>query len=141
MVGLLDAISISAYFPVAEKRRYSTADLVEGWRDWAGTDWVARVDAVRRRFGLPVIFGEIGYRTITGGAVAPWAVERRDRFSAQAQARAYEAALRVWYRVPWLRGLYWWYVTPRAKSGEPGADHVPAAPARRVLRRWYRSAR
>lgn len=144
----LDAISVSAYYPLTQQPDPTVDDLVAGWREYVHVDgvvrrWFDELDFVRRRTGRPVVFGEIGYRTVRGTARAPWDTSAGDGASTQAQADAYEAAFRVWYRVPWFRGFAWWYVAPQDAlvRGLPGADHRPAAPARAVLRRWYRSPR
>jgi hypothetical protein len=89
------------------------------------------------------MFGEIGYRSIEGAAFEPWDIERQASSSPEAQRRAYEAALRVWFRLPWFRGMHWWYVPAQngLVSGQPGADHRPLGPALRTLGRWYRKRR
>jgi hypothetical protein len=130
----LDAISISGYYPLTDKPDYTVQDLKTGWRAP-----MARIRRLQRKYRLPVMFGEIGYRSIRGAAVAPWDISARPAASTRAQAIAYEAALATWWDVPWMRGLFWWYVPPNRShlEGLEGADHQPAAPAMTILRRWY----
>jgi hypothetical protein len=133
----LDAVSISAYYPVASAPGESVPQLEHGWRRWLDA-----VQAIHKQSGRPVMFGEIGYRTVTTAAVAPWSIDPAP-FSATAQRNAYEAALRVWFRVPWFAGLHWWYMPPQRAllAGKLGADHAPRSAALRVISRWYRERR
>lgn len=140
----LDAISISAYYPLTVKVDYTTADLVRGWRAYQtpehpAIDWFKRIEALHARYARPVIFGEIGYRTIVGAATKPWDTALPGARQLQAQKRAYAAAFRVWYRVPWFRGFHWWYVPPQQSLvvGFPGADHRIAKPTLRLIGSWY----
>lgn len=142
----VDVASISAYFPLTDKDGYSTADLVAGWRGsfYGGRtrNWFEEISEFQRGIKRPVMFGEIGYRSIAGSAKAPYDIALAGSYSPTAQAQAYEAAFRVWYRVPWFKGFHWWYVptfprTGGSGSGLSGADHSPEAAARGVIRRWY----
>ncbi len=146
--GALDMISISAYFPLDRSPLPRVGDLVAGWRQYRGQgsrvmDWVDRVRQLHERYRKQVIFGEIGYRAISTAAAEPWNIGASGAPSTRTQANAYEAAFRVWYRVPWFRGFNWWYVPPQPAlvKGLQGSDHRPSAAALRVLRRWHRRSR
>lgn len=140
----LDAVSISAYFPLSNDPLPTTASLVAGWSDYvdpAGqqSHWLASVQAIAAATSRPVIFSEIGYRPIVAGAATPW-----DPFSPAArapavQANAYAAAFQVFYRLPWFRGFAWWFMYPQHAllAGKPGADYAPTAGALAVLAHWY----
>jgi hypothetical protein len=139
----LDAISISAYYPLAAAQGSDVNALVAGWSDVIDKfhkefHWYATIDSLRKRWKRPVMFGEIAYRPVPDAAVAPWDVTLTGT-DKKIQATAYEAAFRVWYRVPWFRGMSWWYVAPDPKlvAGLSGADHQPGAAALRVMARWY----
>lgn len=140
----VDIIDISAYYPLAPRgltvsygNRLSMGQLAAGWQRP-----MAELDALRRRFGKAVMFGEIGYRATLESAFAPWETRTPGRPSGEAQADAYEAAFRAWYHVRWFRGFHWWRVPadPLQIGRTSGSDHQPRARARSVVRRWYRSA-
>lgn len=140
----VDVIDISGYYPLAPTglavsygNPLSVEQLTTGWQRP-----LAAVDALRRRFGKPVMFGEIGYRATLESAFAPWDTRTRGRPSGEAQADAYEAAFRAWYGVSWFRGFHWWRVPsdPTRIGRTLGSGHQPRARARSVLRRWYHSA-
>jgi hypothetical protein len=143
----LDAISISAYYPLSLESDPTVEDLAAGWRSYTNPygktiNWYEQVNRLRLQYQKPVVFGEIGYRAVQGTATKPWETGPLGAASSEAQARAYEAAFRVWYHVPWFRGFDWWYASPQNNlvSGLAGADHRPAQQALGVLRHWYRQA-
>lgn len=139
--SLLDAIDVSAYFPLADHPYPSVAELVQGWHQLGSKSWFDQVAAAHRRYGKPVFFGEIGYRTVAGAAMMPF--DKGDGPpSNSAQTRAYLAAFKVWYRVPWFRGFHWWYIPSKGSlEGLFGGDYVPTAGTERVLRSWYHKKR
>jgi len=135
----VDAISIAAYYPLASTYPYTVDQLVAGWY---GTDpqsigWYTQIEAAHNEFHRPVLFSEIGYRTVEGSAIRPWDIEYVAPFSQQAQIQAYEASFLVWYRVPWFRGFHWWYVPPRSLAGFAGADHRPTRATLTQIGTWY----
>lgn len=142
----LDAIDISAYFPLTAEDTYSVADLVNGWRTYSGPvgkhDWFAEIQAVHDTWHLPVIFGEIGYRPGAGSARAPWDSQTAETYDPAAQTIAYKAALTVWYHVPWFRGMNWWAMSVQPPS-PPHSDtnYEPVAGSMRALAAWYATAR
>lgn len=135
----VDAISIAAYHPLASTYPYTVDQLIAGWygTDPLSTGWFPQIEAVHDEFQRPVLFTEIGYRTVEGSAIRPWDIEYTAPFSEQAQIQGYEAALQVWYRVPWVRGFHWWYVPQHALTGLPGADHRPTQATLTLVGSWY----
>jgi hypothetical protein len=127
----VDVIGISAYYPLCAAPTRSVSTLVNGW---AGIK--PAITAVQRRFRRPVVFSEIGYRSLLATCRQPWDVVEQGLPDPRAQAAAYEAALRVWWNVPWWKGVHWWSVRPRFDDGLRGHDVTPQA--WNVLRRWYK---
>jgi hypothetical protein len=144
--NVLDAIDISAYFPLNYNNTYSVRGLMAGWRGGAGPNWFAQIKALHKKFRLPVFFGELGYRTVAGGAIRPWDTKLPGAYSEEAQRQAYQATFKTWFKVPWFRGFDWWYfpqnyfVNP-PRPGTKGGGHVPAPPAAKTIKRWYRKKR
>jgi hypothetical protein len=136
--GALDAISLSAYYPLSDLSDPSVSQLREGW---AG--WTSRIEGYQRTYDVPVMFGEIGYRPLSGTTAKPWDVDFTAERNAALQRRAYQAALAHWYRTPWFRGAFWWYASPRPAEllRHRGGDHQPMRGAMAVVRRWYGRAR
>ena len=60
----------------------------------------------------PVLFTEVGYRSIAGAAIAPWDWTVRQPLDMQEQADAYEALFRTFWDRPWFAGVYIWNWVP-----------------------------
>jgi len=93
----LDLVGINAYFPVCypvTPYEPSVMNLSEQWKD----DWIPAIEAFRDSLGLsdttkPVIFTEVGYRSITGCAAEPWNEAVSGPFDPTEQRNCYMAAL------------------------------------------------
>lgn len=120
----LDYIGLNNYYPLPDDLR--TEEVV------------AKVAAVQKRFGKPVIFPEAGYPSVEGSHREPWAEPRR-AVSLEAQSRCYEALYRAFYTQPWFQGMYWWKVGTNGFGGPEDGSHTPwRKPAMDTVKRWYR---
>lgn len=120
----VDYIGLNNYYPLPDDLK---TDAV-----------VARVEAVERRFGKPVIFAEAGFPSVEGANREPWAEPNR-ALSLDAQARCYEAVFRAFYGKPWFQGMYWWKVGTNGFGGVRDTSDTPwRKPAMDVVGRWYR---
>lgn len=134
----LDWIGVQAYFPLTEKTRPTVEELILGWRPH-----VEALERVSRRFGKPIVFTEVGYKSAPGAAIKPWewmdsSRIGRDEPDFQIQADAYEAFfLAVWDK-PWCAGAYFWKWFPKTSEGSLDLDFTPQGkPAAQVMARWY----
>ncbi len=135
------------------KSWYENPDRAEEQREL-----VAAFEEWQAEHGKPVIFAEIGYRSVDYAAFQPYTTQKSNRgkayneidgYNAEAQANAYEAAFQVWGDKPWLAGAFWWQFSPLAASArECGADFKPedateitytpcGKAADAVLYQWY----
>lgn len=126
----LDEIGIDAYMPL----RTSTLDPSVSALEAAWRPYVRDIAALHRRYGKPVVFTELGYQPRTGAALSPQAAT--GDASPRAQARAYEAAYRVWRHTPWFRGIYWWDWPADGRRAGPTEFTAAGAPAADVVRRF-----
>jgi hypothetical protein len=118
----LTYIGIDAYFPLVPRSRQfspTTKELVAAWGasyvSAVPRDWVSEVGRLQRAQRRPVLFTELGYGATACTAAMPYALvprcaqaRARTQPSERAQQNAYVAALRVWSRVPYIAGIYWW---------------------------------
>jgi hypothetical protein len=121
----LDAIGIDAYFPLSADPQASDRVLRDG-----AFGVVARVDALAKRFGKPVIFTELGYASRAAAWTTPWTEERGSPPDENAQTRSFDAMLRALRRSSSIRGfVIWKYETaPRA-----GNRYKPSPAAERLI--------
>ena len=120
----LDYIGLDNYYPLPDN--YSTAELI------------AKVEAVQRKFGKPVILTEAGFSAVENAHRAPWEDETDKPLSLDEQARCYEALLSAFYDKPWFHGVYWWKVGTNGYGGPDNNSMTPwGKPAMEVVKRWY----
>jgi hypothetical protein len=145
----LDYIGIDAYFPLVPKGHKAAptiADLVSAWHGSSVTggplNWVAEVAQLEHAEHRPVVFTELGYVATTCTAAAPYAVAplcpsapATPIAGQRAQQDAYVAALRVWSRVAFVRGIYWWD-WPTDGNEITDAYSPRGMPAERTLAEW-----
>lgn len=99
---------------------------------------VAKVEAVQKRFGKPVIFTEGGYSSYEGGHRKPWS-ENEGPLDLETQAAAYDSVLKAFWDKPWFYGAYWWKVGSNAFGGPLDRTHTPwGKPAMDIVAKWYR---
>ena len=135
----LDYIGVQAYFPLSDKPDATVDDLATAW-----APYVARIEAVQRRFARPVLLTEIGYKASARATHEPWTWTTDDAYDPDAQARAYEAAYRALWDRPWCAGFYWWKWFPAGHHEAHGRDRFftpQDKPAADVMTKWYAAER
>ena len=132
----LDFIGIHAYFPLTHRSDASVDELIKGWRPH-----VRLMDNLRATWDRPILFTEIGYRSIAGGAVEPWNFDVQAAVDVQEQADAYEAMFRVFWERDWFAGLFIWEWDADVRLGDDLSDdddYLPQTkPAQQVMSRWF----
>ena len=132
----LDYVGVNAFFPLSEEASPDLATLRAGARRVAD-----QVELVQRATQRPVIFTEVGYKSVRGATVKPWEWTRRfePAVDLELQSRAYQAVLEVLWERPWFYGMYWWKWHSDMNHGGPTAgDFTPRGkPAEQILSEWY----
>jgi hypothetical protein len=135
----LDVIGLDAYFALTRHWRPTVEQLVAAWHHNADrTDLVGAIRAFASSQGKPVIFSEIGYRSVTGANTQPWNYSLEGSYDAEEQANCYQAFFETWMpHASWMLGAFWW--NWQAIPGPPAlTDYTPQRkPAREVLSRCY----
>lgn len=140
----LDFIGVQAYFPLAHKDNPSLEELNRGW-----LPHLAAIEKVQKLYRKPVLFTEIGYRSIPGCAQKPWEwPEHNDQAvgetGLQTQANCYEAFFQTFWDREWFSGAYFWkwYPSSGNSSRSRDGDFTPQnKPAEAVMKKWYAQAR
>jgi hypothetical protein len=130
----LDYAGIDAYFELAVGLSPKLEDLLTAW-----PPWVEELEAFYDRVRKPILFTEVGCRSMAGASARPWDWATSGEVDLQEQARYYEAAFRTFWDRPWFYGFYWWAWGP--KLGGFGDDHAGysprSKPAEKILTEWY----
>jgi hypothetical protein len=149
----VDYIGIDAYDPLSDAHHPSVDELAAGWTTISSNPWVAarshfhspmeNYRAIWQRYHKPVIFTEVGYKSVAGAAGRPGDWKWDGAVDLEVQARAYEAFFRVWSReTAWVKGAFLWNWEPvvhpeRVAQGLKG--YTPQGkPAAQVITHWYR---
>lgn len=130
----LDAIGISAYFELSPNSG-SVQSIMDSWQ----TIDRDQIQPLQARWGKPVIFTEIGYRSVANAHTRPWDYEMGGGYDPTEQANSYEALLRYWDQRSYMTGIIiWdWSVDPNY-GGSGNTDYTPRnKPAEDTIKRWF----
>jgi hypothetical protein len=134
----LDAIGVQAYYPLAEIESPSQEDLKDAWAPHA-----AQLQSLSRKWGKPILFTEIGYKSTTDAAIEPWAWTPRPGEAVadpELQARLYEAFFQGPWTSEWSAGAFIWKWYAAGSSPRLALDFSPQGkPAEEILRQAYQA--
>jgi hypothetical protein len=130
----LDYIGVDAYWPIASTSDQPVSALVSAW---SSRGYIASLRHVSALNGKPVLFTEIGYRSVVGATIHPGIWDSVAAYDAQEQANAYEAAYEAFASQPWFAGLYWWSWPAALPANGWNGDYTPTfKPAESVMTSW-----
>jgi hypothetical protein len=132
--GDLDFIGVQAYYPLGAAERPSMPEIRAAWRPIVG-----ELASVSQRIGKPIVFTEIGYKSMAGMLRQPWEWSLRGEPDATLQCDAYRAMFESVWSQPWFGGTFIWKWHPYLRRPERAArDFTPQGkPALEVIRAWY----
>ena len=134
----VDVIGISAYYPCTTPDDNSLAQMNKVWMGIAES-----LGKVHEHYGKPVMFAEIGLRSVRGCAQYPWEFhyDPNEVSDEQEQADFYEAAMSATFDIPWFAGYFWWdwkaKLPPAEKAGENRDFTCYGKKAEQTLKKWY----
>ena len=130
----VDLIGQDAYPTLSTRLHPTVVQLETGW-----SSYYKPLLRLHRRYHKPVIFTEIGIRSITGAARAPWDWQVSGKIDLAGQSRWYQAALKTFSVRTWMTGLFLWQWDPDPTVGGPKDDgYTPhGKPAETVLKHWF----
>ncbi|MEM8486907.1 MAG: hypothetical protein AAF564_15245 [Bacteroidota bacterium] len=134
---MLDYIGIQAYFPVADVKNPSLQEIEMGWQPH-----VDRLSNLAEKYQKPVLFTEIGYRSIATGALTPWewssTTDFFRRVSHQTQAWSYQAFFNEVWHEPWFAGAHLWeWSANHRKDGRNTGFSMGGKPALNLVARGF----
>lgn len=135
----LDFIGVQAYFPIAGSDEPSLPELRRGWNDP-----MRSLEALSARSNKPILFTEVGYRSVSYAAREPWRWPSRDERAPpdfRMQSDLFTAFFESVWLQPWFAGAVIWkfYPADSRRARERDLDFSPQTkPAEEVIRRWFR---
>jgi len=130
----LDFIGVNAYYPLTQTTNPTLAQLKAAWGPHK-----ADLAAFSQAKGLPIVFTEVGYRSVDGTNMAPWEWINDGPLDLQEQADCYRALFEVFQSEPWMEGVFWWsWETDPNHGGPTDKSYSPHnKPAEEVLRYFF----
>lgn len=128
----LDYVGIDAYFDLDVSPEPTVEALRAAWQPW-----IRQLREFAAQVRKPVLFTEIGVRSVQGASRHPWDWAYQAPISMQEQANYYEAFFRVLWRQPWLAGIYLWAWVPGRAGPEDPSYTVSGKPAASIVQHWY----
>jgi hypothetical protein len=119
----LDYVGISAYYPVNGDRVNPTvAQVSSRWQEYDSSE----ISVLAQKFNKPVIFTEVGYRSMDGALEEPWNWARSDPYNGTVQAVGYEGLAAYWKDKPYFGGIQIWNWNTDPNAGGVGnTDFTP----------------
>ncbi len=133
---MLDYIGIQAYFPLSEGLNPTLEELEASW-----APFVSEIKTVSETFNKPVLFTEIGYRSLKGTSKTPWEwagiSHWFSRISKKEQYLCYEAFFNTVWNEPWFHGLHIWEWQGRMTDGDNTSFSVEYKPAMNLIAKRF----
>ncbi len=98
----LDFIGLNCYYPLSKNEEPTKAELKENFAKIK-----TKITKVYDKFEKPIVFTEIGFRSINKPWKNPHAVGD-DSFNAEHQELCYEVVFESIENEPWCEGILWW---------------------------------
>jgi len=129
----LDFIGLNCYYPLSKEDHPTDEAMSERF------DMVkAKIENVYERFEKPIVFTEIGFRSID----APWKnphAEADGSINEEMQARCYEIIFKGIENEPWCQGILWWkfpsYLEYRGENNNAFTPNNKLA--EETVRKWF----
>jgi hypothetical protein len=132
----LDYATLSVYFQISSGDN-SIQSLESSWDYWNKND----LQSFQQTVGKPLLFGEVGYRSVSGAHLEPWNWSRQAGVDLTEQANDYQALFEYWNAYSYMQGVYLWnWSTDPNAGGTNSGDYTPQGkPALQTMTRWFSS--
>ena len=131
----LDYIGISAYYNLDGDG--SVASLLS---DWSSIN-TSTIGPLSQQFGKPILFSEIGYRSVVNAHLEPWNSGMSGGYDAQEQVNDYTALFQYWNNYSYMQGFGIWYAVSNSDAGGNGdTDYlIQNKPVDQTMQQWLLS--
>lgn len=132
----LDYIGIEGYFEFPASS--TTVDsLKQGWQ----THDLKSVFPLYQKFHKPILFTEIGYRSLVNNQTDPWNWQRSGAPDQDIQANLCDAFFSYWNNKDYVQGVHWWHwLEDPNGGGAANTDYTPQnKKAQEVMTTWFKN--
>jgi hypothetical protein len=136
----LDYIGIQAYFPLSETDNPTLEQLENNWQKH-----IKSIELVSRKFNKPVLFTEIGYKSIQGTSKEPWEWNGikniYSKISKREQLMCYQAFFNTMWKEPWFHGIHIWEWQGHGVSDGNNTNFtIEGKPSQNLIAKYFKSA-
>ena len=129
----LDFIGLDCYYPLSKNDKADKAELKSNFENVK-----KRIEKVYTKFKKPIVFTEIGFRSID----VPWKnphADGDDSFNAVSQQLCYEVVFEGIENEPWCGGILWWKFPSylEYRSIENSAFTPNNKKAEETVKKWF----
>tara|TARA_R110001592_G_scaffold2908_1_gene16368 strand:- start:12665 stop:14980 length:2316 start_codon:yes stop_codon:yes gene_type:complete len=129
----LDYIGLDCYYPLSKKDNPTDEEMSESFNMVK-----KKIEKVYERFNKPIVFTEIGFRSVN----EPWKnphAEADESINEEMQARCYEIIFKGIENEPWCKGILWWkFPSFLEYRGEDNNAFTPNNKlAEETVRKWF----
>jgi hypothetical protein len=131
----LDFVGISAYYNLRQAPDNSVPALENAWNSWLNSDIAAFANSVNK----PILFTEIGYKSVTGSHNQPWDYNWSGPADQNEQANDYTALFDFWDKQSFMQGVFFWDWSSDPNAGGAGdTGYTPQnKQAQSVMTQWF----
>jgi hypothetical protein len=133
--GSLDSIGISAYFNLYNSSNTDIQGLKNSWDNYNNSD----ITPLHNKYGKPVLFTEVGYRSVTNAHLEPWNSGVGGAYDPTEQSTDFSALFDYWQSQPFMVGIHIWnWNSDPTYGGQGNTDYTPQnKPATAVISQWF----
>lgn len=135
----LDMLELSCYASGSDHPKATVDEIVHNLQPQ-----VQRFRRLADVYGKPIMFGEVGCTSSTGGAMHPSGWQGDGKYDPDEQANYLAAVLQSFWNEPWWYGMYWWKWDEQNKRqqfiNDPAGDKgftVDGKPASQIMKQWF----
>ncbi len=130
----LDYIGLDCYYPLSKDENPTKETLENGFQET-----VRKIEGVCNHWGKPMIFTEIGFRSVEHTWVEPHEEPKGRKIDEDGQELCYEIVLSQVLNEEWCRGILWWkWPSYTNYDNRRGTGFTPSGKkAERVVERWF----
>lgn len=137
--NLVDVIGLDGYFSLTNHADPTLAELIAAWsNNKNGEHILAAIQNFAASYpNQPVIFTEIGYRSVAGGNINPWDFSTGTTVDDTEQRNCFEAMYEVWSQQTAIKGKFLWAWPVQPPNLNTDTDYSPwNKPAEAILQTW-----
>lgn len=132
----LDYIGFNCYYPWSKNKKASKRELQKGLNGI-----IDKIEKIAAKHGKPVVFTEVGFRSVEYPWVNPHAAAEGRAFNENAQAQCYEALFKAIQNKSWCKGIIWWkWPTHPRRNGPTQTTFTPLGKkAEQVVQQYFQA--